>query len=231
MGCHGEPSARPGARSMNVLVIAPHPDDESIGVGGTLALHCGRGDRVTVAFLTSGELGIGDTPAGEATCIREGEAGHAAAVLGVGRFEFLRGRDWFLGERPEDLVPALVELLREEVPGRLYLPHPDDWHPDHKAAIHIVVAALGEMRMLGEPLDAELFGYEVWTPLPEWDHVEDVSEVIDLKLAAIACYESQRAAFDYGRAAAGLAQYRGALAGKCDHAEVFSYIDTLESAR
>jgi N-acetylglucosamine malate deacetylase 1 len=215
---------------MNVLVVAPHPDDESIGVGGTLALHGIRGDRVTVAFLTSGELGMGNTPAYEASCIREGEAGHAAAVLGVGRLEFLRGRDWFLGDDPGDLVPRLVDLLREEVPGRLYLPHPNDWHPDHKAAIRIVVAALGELRVLGEPLDAELFGYEVWTPMSEWDHVEDVSEVIDVKLAAIACYVSQRSVFDYARAATGLAQYRGALAGRCDHAEVFSYIDIPESA-
>jgi len=43
---------------MKVLIIAPHPDDESIGCGGTLCLHARRGDPMAVVYLTSGELGL-----------------------------------------------------------------------------------------------------------------------------------------------------------------------------
>ena len=71
---------------MNVLVVAPHPDDETIGCGGTLCLHQQRGDRVVVVFLTSGELGLKHLPPQEAWTIREKEANAAARI----------GEDWLL---------------------------------------------------------------------------------------------------------------------------------------
>ena len=64
---------------MNIMVIAPHPDDESIGCGGTICLHTAKGDHVSVVFLTSGELGLKHLPPEEAWKIREQEAAKAAA--------------------------------------------------------------------------------------------------------------------------------------------------------
>jgi hypothetical protein len=63
--------------------------------------------------------------------------------------------------------------------------------------------------------------YEVWTPLSEYDEVKDISAVMDRKLEAIRCYCSQLGQFQYERAVRGLNEYRGALAGRCQYAEVF----------
>lgn len=201
---------------MNILVIAPHPDDEAIGCGGTLRLHADRGDRVTAVFLTSGELGLENLPASEAHRIREGEAAAAAAILGIARLEFMRFPDWFTGEHLPSVAEKLAAILRAETPGRIYLPHPEDGHPDHRAAFPAVCRALRASAMT-----AEIFAYEVWTPLARAEEMEDITAAMHAKLRAIRCYRSQLAAFRYDRAARGLAAYRGALHAKCGYAEAF----------
>ena len=202
---------------MNVLVVAPHPDDEAIGCGGTILRHTGRGDTVHVAFLSSGELGLGHLEAGEARDVREREARAAGEVLGVERLAFMRGPDWTLGDDVESGASWLCGIVEARPPDVVYLPHATEWHPDHKAA-HAIVHAAAERNGLAR---SALLSYEVWTPLPEWDEVEDISDVFERKLEAIRCYPSQLTAFDYLRSATGLAQYRGALAGRCEFAEVF----------
>src|SRR4051812_24596047 len=81
-----------------VVVIAPHPDDESIGCGGAILSHTGRGDRVHVVFLTSGELGLKHLKVEEAWNIRESEARAAAGILGISQLTFLRQPDWCVGD-------------------------------------------------------------------------------------------------------------------------------------
>src|SRR6185436_21151558 len=76
-----------------VLVISPHPDDESIGCGGTLRGHVLAGDRVEVVFLTSGEAGGHGKPPDETARIREQEAKAAGSILGVRKIEFWKQPD------------------------------------------------------------------------------------------------------------------------------------------
>jgi len=205
---------------MKILVIAPHPDDEAIGCGGTLALHLGRGDSVSVIFLTSGELGLKELPREEAWRIREEEACRSAATLGLNGCEFLRLPDWYVGDDVDRAANAIAPLLFRYRPDVIYLPHPLEWHPDHAASLPATRAAIA----IAGITSPALLAYEIWTPLGSFDHVEDISSVMELKLAAIECYRSQLAGFAYDRAVIGLNQYRGALAAKCDFAEVFSHI-------
>jgi N-acetylglucosamine malate deacetylase 1 len=202
---------------MDVLAIAPHPDDESIGCGGTLRLHVERGDRVTCVFLTSGELGLKELPREEAWAIREAEARAAADVLGFAGVVFLRNRDWYMGEDVLAAAEGLRRVLTQVSPSTIYLPHASEAHPDHRAAAAVLASALSG----NGAAPPTLLAYEVWTPLASWDHVEDVTPVMKRKLQAVRCYPSQVGQLRYDRAVRGLNLYRGVMAGGCRYAEVF----------
>jgi N-acetylglucosamine malate deacetylase 1 len=206
---------------MNVLVIAPHPDDESIGCGGTICLHVSRGDRVTAVFLTSGELGLKQLPREEAWRVREREAEAAAEILGLSDLVFLRRPDWYLGKEVEKAAAGLGPVLAREEPRAVYLPHAQEWHPDHRAALPVVRAALRLSRIPAPTL----LTYEVWTPLAEHYHVEDITPVMGRKLQAVRAHRSQTQQLPYDRAVRGLNLYRGAVAGGCRYAEIFNYAE------
>jgi LmbE family N-acetylglucosaminyl deacetylase len=212
------------AESRNILVIAPHPDDEAIGCGGTLCCHTARGDRVAAVFLTSGELGLEHLPREEAWRIREREAEVAAEVLGLADLTFLRCPDWIVGEGVDEAAALLRPILAREAPQSIYLPHDREWHPDHRAALGVVRAACRDSEIPAP----DLLTYEVWTPLSEYDQVNDITPVMARKLRAVRCYRSQLAGFHYDRAVRGLNQYRGALAAQCRYAEVFRYAELTE---
>lgn len=205
---------------MNILVLAPHPDDEAIGCGGAVLNHVDRRDRVVTVFLTSGELGLKTLPPAAAREVREAEALAAAAILGTASTLFLRLQDWGIGDDVDAAAAAIRPILGEERPAVIYLPHPEDDHPDHRACLP---ALRGAMRSIAVPAP-DLRGYEVWTPMPAWERAEDVTSVMPRKLAAVGAYRSQLEQFRYDRAVSGLNQYRGALAGRCEFAEVFVHL-------
>ncbi len=205
---------------MNILVIAPHPDDEAIGCGGALCLHAAKDDTISVVFLTSGELGLERLAKKRAWKIRESEAKAAAKILGITRLEFLRLPDWDVARHIRKGSRLLRPILKQVLPQVIYLPHPSDAHPDHQATLPLLREALRGLRWPA----LELRGYEVWTPLREFDHVQDVSSKMARKLRALRAHRSQLGEFDYVRAVRGLNQYRGVLAAKCRYAEVFQTI-------
>lgn len=202
---------------MRVAVIAPHPDDEAIGCGGALAIHHAAGDRVSGVFLTSGELGLKHLAPDAARAIREQEARRSAATLGISELAFLRGSDWMISDETDDLAVRLGEALAREMPDLIYLPHPEDEHPDHRSAFPLLEKAL-ETQRLPRP---ELRAYEVWTPLRQPDVATDISAVMPIKLRALRAHRSQLGYYDYVQAVRGLNAYRGALAGRWRYAEVF----------
>jgi LmbE family N-acetylglucosaminyl deacetylase len=113
-----------------VLVIAPHPDDETIGCGGALRLHSAAGAQVVVACVTDGRTSraFGLAP-DEMARRRRLEAEAAATTLGVDRLEWLglAGGAW----TDDQLVQALERLTGAVAPDLVYAPSCVDFHPEH----------------------------------------------------------------------------------------------------
>ena len=205
---------------MNVLVVAPHPDDESIGCGGAICGHTESGDRVAAVFLTSGELGLKKLPREAAWQIREDEARVAAKILGIAATHFLRQPDWTLSDSLAAVTSVLAPVLASESPQLIYIPHSAESHPDHQTALPLLRGALDVARVS----PSEIRGYEVWTPLGSYDTVVDITRWMPRKLEALRAHASQLAEFDYVRAIEGLNAYRGAIAARVHFAEVFEQI-------
>ncbi len=206
---------------MNILVIAPHPDDESIGCGGTICLHTDRGDYVAAVFLTSGEFALSDLPREKAWVIREGEAQESADILGITSVTFLRRPDHYLGDGIEEAATELRLLLERQQPQLIYLPHAYEGHSDHRACQPIVQAALSNT-LIPPPA---LLGYEVWTPLSEYDRAENISQTMTRKLQAVCAHGSQTKQVRYDRAVSALNEYRGTMTQVGRYAEVFQFAD------
>ena len=213
-----------------ILVFAAHPDDDIIGCGGSLARHVKLGNRVSVCYMTSGESGSLDYPKTQLSRIREEEAKNAARTIGFRDITYLRNPDGYLHYSQSNLK-KLVELIRKKQPNVVYVHHPSDAHPDHRATFHLVNEALARasanlyQEYAGTPWPAEtVLSYEVWTPLSNFEYVEDISEFIAKKTAALRKHKSQMKNARYDEAFEGLARYRGAMTGKGKYCEVFKIL-------
>lgn len=217
-----------------VLVVAPHPDDDVIGCGGSIVKHVDRGNIVGVVYLTSGDIGSLAHSAEEMTTIREAEAAKAAKFLGISETYFLRNPDGCLSLNRDNLV-RVTTLLREFRPDVLYIPHQHDDHRDHRTARDLAVEAC---LWAGSPRAQEcgrqpwLVGtvlcYEVGTALREVNYVEDISDVIKKKLAAMAMHESQTVYLHYAEAIEHLNRLRGITTGMGMYCECFQVLRIAE---
>jgi LmbE family N-acetylglucosaminyl deacetylase len=178
-----------------VLVIAPHADDESIAIGGSLALHRRAGSTIDIAFVTS------DSPRKDGRVVRRDEADRASKVLGF-EYRFLEVPDGRVSRNEELTAEKLSSLFRSIQPDVVYSPFPGDHHRDHQA-----VAASADMAVQRSGFSGEVWCYETWSNL--WPNCAvDISGVVDEKRAAIECYASQLG-WPYVEAVLGLNRYRG----------------------
>lgn len=178
---------------LDVLVIAPHPDDAELGMGGAIIKFLGEGIRVGVLDLTNGEPTPHGTPE-----IRRQETEAASQAMGLSWRENLGLPNRSL-EPTLEARAKLAGVIRRTRPRWLFAPYWEDAHPDHIAATQLVEAArfwakLTKSDLPHEPHHPErIYNYFcVHLRLaPPVSMILDITEQWERKAEAIACYQSQ----------------------------------------
>ena len=196
----------------SILVVIAHPDDETFGCGGTLAIHASEGHEVGVICLTCSPVE------------RKIELDNAARILGVDEPIIFMEESLTLGSETIRKVSDIIVERRPEV----VLTHvPFDYHREHRLTHELVKEAVewaAHTTTYEEPwLVERLLLVEINTLIPTPHVLVDISDVYDMKARAIEVYKSQVAKFDWGyyqRFDERKAELRG-VQGNCRYAEAF----------
>jgi LmbE family N-acetylglucosaminyl deacetylase len=221
----GKPALISDFDNAPVLILAPHPDDEVIGPGGTILRHLFAGAPVTSVILTDGRWG-GFNPDGKLVDLRKDESRNAAQIMGMPAPIFFDAPDGELGQTP-GIVEKLSQLIAQTKPKYIYLPALTDGHPDHWSTNCLLHDSLpGIAENLAQNLIIR--GYEVWTPVLA-NCCVDITTTADQKRQAIDAFPSQTSSHDYAAASLGLNKYRSLqhLNGR-GYAEAFMQMSTTD---
>lgn len=197
----------------SALVVVAHPDDIEFSCAGTVARWVQNGSRVVYVLCTSGEVGIAENGMTKerATAIREAEQLAAAEVVGVKEVVFLREPDGML-QPTLDLRKKIVREIRRYRPEIVVCGDPtivwagNDYinHPDHRAAataaLDAVFPAAGQPNLFQELEEEGLYAFKPRKVyVTGWDQSElytNISDTIDLKVAALKAHKSQMRDWD-----------------------------------
>lgn len=204
-----------------VLVVAPHPDDETLGVGGTISKLADQGSDVYVLIVSGHLPPIYKRENYEITVT---EAQKAFDILGVSDSRFLEIPATMIGDEPiHEVNGKICQVMNEIKPHIVFCPYPDR-HIDHRLVFDSVMVAT---RPVGVGKSIEIVAAYETLSETHWNapHIEpnftpnwviDISETIETKLEALKCYKSQISEFPGPRsleAVEALAKFRGTQAG------------------
>jgi LmbE family N-acetylglucosaminyl deacetylase len=217
-----------------VLVVAVHPDDETLGCGGTLLKHKEQGDEVHWMIVTAMAVECGFTP--EAVASRAREIATVAQMYGFDSVHQLGFPATRLDEVPiSQLVASMCKVFQSVQPNQVYLPFQHDVHSDHQ---HAFAAAYSCTKSFRYPSVRKVMMIET---LSETDFAQsasggfvpnlfvDVSDSFDRKMEILRVYESELRPHPFPRSEEGinaLATLRGAAAG-CKYAESFMMLKEI----
>lgn len=206
---------------MKVLVIAPHPDDEVLGCGGTIAKHTSSGDEVYLCVVT---VAYSPRWPKEELVKRKKEVFKSSKVLGIKQVYFLDFPTIKLDITPQvELNDAISKVLALVNPEMVYIPHKGDINKDHRLVFDAAIVAVRSKpsAVVKKVLCYETLSASSWVPpfqenafLP--NVYVDISETLDAKLAAMSGYKLEVRQFPHPRSLESieaLAKIRGSTVG------------------
>lgn len=220
---------------MKILVIAPHADDEVLGVGGTIARYVKEGHTVDVCVVTVGTAPMFSEDV--INGIRE-EALEAHRLLGVHESIFIELPAVLLSEVPKwEVNKKIGDVVARVCPDIVYIPHFGDMHLDHYL---VAQASMVAVRPIGGCKIKEVYSYETLSE-SEWNTPHavnsfipntyvNITEQLEKKKETMSCYKSQVKAFPHPRsveAIESLARLRGSTVG-VEAAEAFCLLRRIE---
>ncbi len=208
---------------MRILVIAPHPDDEVLGCGGTIQKYINNGDEVFLCIVTKA---YAPDWSDDFIANRGKEIKCAEGILGINGIVFLDLPTVKLDTIPQKKLNDLMsDCINDIGPEVVFVPFYGDINKDHKL---VCEATLVAARPKPGSLIKKVYCYEVLSET-EWakpaqkiedvfipNYYEDISEFLDGKLKAMGCYKSELKDYPHPRSLEGiriLAQKRGTECG------------------
>ena len=198
----------------NILILAPHPDDETIGCGGLLLQKRQHSDTHVLLLTDGHEIRRDKEQAQKSVAVRKQEFLNAMDFLGVHNHTSLNYPCDQLSYNKHECTDAIITYLSKHTVEHVFLPSPFDSHLDHMAVTEILQLALEK----GATFKSVWF-YEVWNTISP-NVAIDISTNMPEKMQAIQLYKSQVAQVNYDHRIEGLNKFHG-MAQHCEYAECF----------
>lgn len=207
----------------NVLVISPHPDDETLGCGGAIIKLISSSVNVAVALLTDGNGGGRNKDIGRT---RKEEFIKARSVLGYSTFDILDYPDGKLVSYQEELVEQIRRILFIHAPKLVLTPYLLDHPADHQSANIALAQALKNSIQT----DIVVGMYEIWTPIANPSCYLNITDEHPQKRMAMECYQSQEHYFGIIDKSDALSTFRAKLSmrKRVKHMECFKLLGAKE---
>jgi len=172
-----------------ILIVAPHMDDEIIACGGVMQKYVKQGAKITVIFMTDGKEGNPNYDPLELIELRREESRQACYLLGVTDLVFLDNPEKYL-KNTQDNQHEIQTLVKEKNIDAIFYPMAFDGNRDHVTTSWIVLDALKELKS-----NISLYGYCVWSPLIPTLTV-NIDNEIKQKIKAMKLFTTQLEQFD-----------------------------------